>query len=111
MFAVDKSKVTLPPVPKSLKVSLNVVADINVLAAIDVVAVIFPVKASVLPSNVILFSTLTFGDEPSNVKTPLSNVPLKVANPEVPDVLIDAVPEVPDVNPAGDVPDVPEVTP
>ena len=47
-----------PPVPKSLNVSLNVVDDINVLAAIDVVAVIFPVRASVVPSNVKLFSTL-----------------------------------------------------
>ncbi len=58
-----------------------------------------------------MLSTLTFGDEPSKVRTPLSVVPLKDANPDVPDVLIDAVPEVPDVNPAGDVPEVPEVTP
>ena len=34
------------------------VADINVLAATDVVAVIFPVKASVVPSNVKFGSTL-----------------------------------------------------
>ena len=58
LFAVDKSNVAEPPVPKSLNVSLYVVDDINVLASIDVVAVIFPVIASVLPSNVKLLSTL-----------------------------------------------------
>jgi len=58
LFAVDKFNVAEPPVPKSLNVSLNVVDDINVLASIDVVDVIFPVTASVLPSNVKLLSIL-----------------------------------------------------
>jgi hypothetical protein len=58
LFAVDRFNVAEPPVAKSLKVSLNVVADINVSASIDVVDVIFPVTSSVVPSNVKLLSTL-----------------------------------------------------
>jgi len=79
LFAVERSNVTLPPVPSSEYVSLNVVA------ATDVVTTTFPVTLNVLPSNVILDSTLTFGDVPSNVITPLSVIPLILANAEVPD--------------------------
>jgi len=108
LFAVERSNVTLPPVPWSEYVSLNVVADINVLAATDVVTIILPVTVNVLPLNVILSSALTFGDAPSNVNTPLSVVPLIEANAEVPDV---PFPDVPELNPAGEVPDVPLIPP
>jgi hypothetical protein len=108
LFAVDRSNVTLPPVPWSEYVSLNVVAAINVEAAIDVVTVTFPVTDNVLPLNVKLSSALTFGDVPSNVNTALSVTPLIVANPDVPFVpFCPCVPDVPELNPAGEVPDVP----
>ena len=46
MFAVDKSNVALPPVPKSLNVSLYVVDNT------------LPTTAKFVPSNVILLSTV-----------------------------------------------------
>ena len=88
LFAVDKSNVALPPVPKSEYVSLYVV-DATL-----------PVTDKVVPSKVKLLSTLAFGVVPFNVSTPLSVAPVKVKNPEVPDVI-----------PGRDVPDVPDVTP
>jgi hypothetical protein len=68
-----------------------------------------PVILNNVPSNVKLLSALTFGDVPSKVITPLSVVPLIDANPELP-LLPGApfVPDVPELNPGADVPEVPE---
>ena len=86
MFAVLKSIENVPPpVPKSEYVSLYVVGDTA------------PATVNKLPSNVKLASTLAFGCAPFNVNIPLSVVPVKVKNPEVPDV--PAEPPVPDVTP------------
>ena len=51
LFAVERSNVTLPPVPKSECVSLKVV---DVICVEDT---IFPVIDKLVPSNVKLFST------------------------------------------------------
>ena len=59
--------------------------------------VISPVTARVEPSNVRLDSTVPFGAEPFNVITPLSVVPVKLNNPEDPEVPDDPLePDVPD---------------
>jgi len=52
LFAVDKSITTLPPVPKSEYVSLNVVDAIYPVTSILPVCVIFPVNPNVVPSKV-----------------------------------------------------------
>ena len=63
LLAVDRSKVALPPVAKSLNVSLNVVEVICVVAVTapvtftSPVCVVFPIIVKVDPLNVILAST------------------------------------------------------
>ena len=63
LLAVDRSKLTLPPVPKLLNVSLNVVELIYVVAVTapvtftSPVCVVFPIIVKVDPLNVILAST------------------------------------------------------
>jgi hypothetical protein len=63
-----------------------------------------------VPSNVILEFVFTYGiPVGDNVNTPFAVVPVIDANPDVPDV--EFVPEVPDVIPGADVPDVPLAPP
>jgi len=63
LFAVERSIVTLPPTPKLLYASLNVVelmfvvADIAPVTLTSPVCIVFPVIVNVDPLNVILLST------------------------------------------------------
>ncbi len=61
----------------------------------------------VLPSNVMLLSTVALGADPSSVIIPLSVVPVKDNTPDVPELPED--PDVPEDPDAPEDPDVPEV--
>jgi hypothetical protein len=127
LFAVERSNVTLPPVPKSEYVSLKVVAvifsvaDIAPVTAISPVWFVSPVIDNILPSNVKFVSTMAPTGELLYVSNPSFVTPVK-PNPFVPDVPdvkfggvvpevpeVPTVPDVPDVKLGGVVPDVPDV--